>query len=113
MKRRLREHVERVRAGLAVRLLGAMVRERERIRASISSTEGMMALLMKARNRQRWTVQERKQLLVHLRSLSTVSPYIMVLAFPGSIFFLPVMAWWLDRRRQKRKVEENRAASQR
>jgi hypothetical protein len=90
-----------------------MVRERERIYASISSTEGLLLLLMKARNGQRWTAQDRKQLLVHLRSLSVVSPYFAVLALPGSVVFLPVMAWWLDRRRQKRKVEESRAESQR
>jgi len=111
--RRIREHVKRVREGLAVRFLGAMARERQHIYATLSSTEGLMALLMKARNGQRWTAEERKQLLRHLRSLSSVSPYFMVLAFPGSILLLPVMAWWLDRRRQKRKVEEHRAASQR
>ena len=112
MKRRLGEHIKRVREGFAVRFLGAMAREREHIQATIASTEGMMSLLMKARNGQRWTAQDRKQLLVHLRSLSTVSPYLMVLALPGSYILLPVMAWWLDRRRQKRKVEESRAASQ-
>ncbi len=109
---RIRKHVKRVREGLAVHFLGAMAREREHIYSTLSSTEGLMALLMKARNGQRWTAEERKLLLRHLRSLSTVSPYFMVLAFPGSFFLLPIVAWWLDRRRQKRKVEETRAASQ-
>ena len=106
MQHRLRKHVEHVREGLAVHLLGAMAREREHAYATISSTEGLMSLLMKPRNGQRWTAQDRKQLLVHLRSLSAASPYFMVLVLPGSDVFLPVVAWWLDRRRQKRNGEE-------
>jgi len=113
VKRRLGEHIKRVREGLAVRFLGALVRERQRIQTTISSTEGMMSLLMKARNGQRWTAEDRKHLLAYLRRLSTVSPYLMVLALPGSYVLLPVMAWWLDRRHEKRKIEESREASQR
>lgn len=113
MKRRLGEHIKRVREGLAVHFLGALVRERQRIRTTIILTEGMMSLLMKARNGQRWTAEDRKHLLAYLRRLSTVSPYLMVLALPGSYVLLPVVAWWLDRRHEKRKIEESREASQR
>jgi hypothetical protein len=110
VKRRLGEHIKRVREGLAVRFLGALVRERQRIQTTISSTEGMMSLLMKARNGQRWTAEDRKHLLTYLRKLSTVSPYLMVLALPGSYVLLPVVAWWLDRRYEKRRMEESREA---
>ena len=117
MKRRLGEHIKRVREGLAVRFLGALVRERQHIQTTILSTEGMMSLLMKARNGQRWNAEDRKHLLAYLRRLSTVSPYLIVLALPGSYVLLPVVAWWLDRRREKRKekrkIEESREAGQR
>ena len=34
--------------------------------------------------------------------LSRLSPYLLLLLLPGSALFLPVYAWWLDRRRGRR-----------
>ena len=58
-----------------------------------------MPLLMKRRNGDRWTVAERQDLYGQLRALSHLSPYLVVLALPGSFLMLPALAWWLDRRR--------------
>ena len=44
------------------------------------------------------------------RRLSHISPYIAVMILPGSFLMLPLLAWWLDRRRkgapeQRKKFE--------
>ncbi|HJW25711.1 MAG TPA: hypothetical protein VJ576_12510 [Rhodocyclaceae bacterium] len=57
---------------------------------------------MKARNGERWTHQEKVELLAHLRRVAHLSPYLLLLLLPGSAIFLPVYAWWLDRRRKRR-----------
>lgn len=78
-------------------------RERDRIRAEIISCQGLMPLLMKQRNGAPWTADERKELVDHLRRLSSLGPYLLALIAPGSFVLLPLMAWWLDRRRKKRR----------
>jgi hypothetical protein len=77
-------------------------REKDRIRAEILSFQGLMPLLMQQRNGRRWTVEERAQLAQHLRHLQSLSPYLLMLLAPGSFALLPLLAWWLDRRRKKR-----------
>lgn len=77
-------------------------RERDRIRAEMSSIHGLLPLLMKQRNGQRWTPIERTLLQGHLRSLASLSPYLLVLLAPGSFALFPLLAWCLDRRRQER-----------
>jgi hypothetical protein len=66
--------------------------------------QGLMPLLMKARNGAGWTRDERIQLWYHLRQVASLSPYLIVLLAPGSIVLLPVVAWWLDRRRALRSL---------
>jgi hypothetical protein len=41
-------------------------------------------------------------LIETLRALSNLSPYLFTLALPGSVLMLPLLAWWLDRRRGQR-----------
>jgi hypothetical protein len=36
--------------------------------------------------------------------LSSISPYLLVLALPGSFLMLPALAWWLDRRRTRQRI---------
>ena len=61
-----------------------------------------MPLLMKQRNGDRWTTDERQELKDQLNALSQISPYLVTLAMPGSMLMLPVLAWGLDRRRGRR-----------
>jgi hypothetical protein len=75
---------------------------------SLSSSEilqvrGLIPLLMRTRNRVRWTPQQRTAIRVHLRRLRTISPYLIVLALPGSFLILPALVWWLDRRRNHQR----------
>ena len=83
-------------------VLAAQQRERVRISSHLGTVRGLMPLLMKRRNGSRWSVTERDDLYRQLRALSHLSPYLLVLALPGSFLMLPALAWWLDRRRGTR-----------
>lgn len=76
-------------------------REQKHLTSEIVKIRGLMPLLMKQRNDQLWTQEEKRELAVHLRRLSTISPYLVVLALPGGLLVLPALAWWLDRRRNR------------
>lgn len=81
------------------RMLAAQQRERRYIAAKMCTIKGLMPLLMKRRNGSRWSRAERADLQMQLRALSYLSPYLITIALPGSFLMLPVLAWWLDRRR--------------
>lgn len=85
------------------RLLAAQQRERDLVLAEFVKVRGLMPLLMKHRNGDTWTRDERIELQQQLRALAHLSPYLVLLALPGSFAFLPVLAWWLDRRRHRRE----------
>lgn len=76
-------------------------REKKHLLGEILQVRGLMPLLMKQRNKGKWTAEDRAELAVHLRRLSDLSPYLVVLALPGSFILLPALAWWLDRRRTR------------
>ena len=78
-------------------------REKKYLVGELSKTKGLMPLLMKPRNKQSWSEEDRKELTMHMRRLRDVSPYIVVFAMPGGLAMLPVLAWWLDRRRGQRQ----------
>lgn len=86
------------------RMLEAQDRERQQITAEIAKIRGLMPLLMKHRNGGAWTLDERHQLIEQLHALVHLSPYLVVLALPGSFLVLPALAWWLDRRRLRRAL---------
>ena len=92
----------------AATLLRAMAdlttREKRHLVAEFSQVKGLMPLLMKPRNQQHWTAEDRAQMTQHLQRLSRVSPYLVVLVMPGGFIMLPALAWWLDRRRARGRV---------
>lgn len=88
---------------LVQRLLEAQERERVQITAELVKVRGLMPLLMKRRNGGNWSVAERHEIIKQLNALAYLSPYLVVLVLPGSFMALPLLAWWLDRRRQRRK----------
>ncbi len=88
-------------------MLEAQQRERQRITRELTKVKGLMPLLMKRRNGGRWRVDERHELIEQLHALAHLSPYLVVLAMPGSALFLPALAWWLDRRRQNRNTSSS------
>lgn len=91
------------RAGVLRNIVEAQNRERRLLVREISKVKGLMPLMMKPRNGMRWTEEERTELLMQLRALMSLSPYLAVLALPGSVLLLPLLAWFIDRRRMPRK----------
>lgn len=77
-------------------------REKSRLRMEMAQIRGAIPLLMKQRNGGTWTPEERMQLRLMLRSMSSVSPYLLIWAVPGSMLILPFLAWHLDTRRKHR-----------
>ena len=87
-----------------------MERERKFMLAEVSQVKGLMPLLMKPRNKQNWSAADKRELRMLLKRLSQVSPYIAVIVLPGGFAVLPVLAWWLDRRRGRRaQIQPKRA----
>lgn len=84
-------------------LMASQRREVQRVLGELLSARGVMPLLMKARNGDPWTPAEKEALLDTLRRMAHLSPYLILLLLPGSVLFLPLYAWWLDRRRLRRQ----------
>jgi hypothetical protein len=74
-------------------------REHRRLLEEISKVRGLMPLLMKPRNHQQWTRAEKVLLRRHIKRMSMLSPYLILLIVPGGLIALPALAWWLSRRR--------------
>ncbi len=77
-------------------------RERMRLWTEMSQVKGLLQLLMMQRNGYRWSEADRLAIRVQLRKLVSLSPYLVLFVSPGGFLALPALAWWLDRRRQKR-----------
>lgn len=77
-------------------------RERVRLWDEIAQARGLMPLLMKQRNGYRWTDEDKRKIRAQLGSLASLSPYLVLFLAPGGLLALPLLAWWLDRRRQRR-----------
>lgn len=63
--------------------------------------EGFMQLLMKHRNGEAWTVEDKASLAGHLQGMARTIPLLVVFSLPGGMLMLPVLAWFLDRRKRK------------
>ena len=76
-----------------------MDRERINMQHEFASVQGLMPLLMKPRNKQKWSHEDRQELARHMKRMAKLSPYFAIIVLPGGLAMLPVLAWWLDRRR--------------
>lgn len=86
-------------------------REKKYFIEEVTEMQALMPILMKRRNGMKWNEADRAAIRRHLRSLSKISPYLMVLLLPGGFFMLPALAWYLDRRRTKRRDESQKRRS--
>ena len=86
------------------RFRGIVDREKKYLGEELARTQKIMPLLMKPRNKQRWTAEDKAELKIHIQRLSRISPYLVVLVMPGGFFMLPALAWWLDRRRSRKRA---------
>lgn len=76
-------------------------REKRHLLDELAKVQGLIPLVMKLRHRQQWTRAEKVLLRRHIRRVSRLSPYLLLLLAPGGLLVLPALAWWLDRRRGK------------
>jgi hypothetical protein len=97
--------------GAFTHVMDLQARERKFLLAEIVQVKGLMPLLMKPRNKQKWNAEDKSELRAHLKRLSHISPYIAIMILPGSILMLPVLAWWLDRRRKGAPEQRNKFPS--
>lgn len=81
---------------------------RRYIRNELAQAQDLIPILMKHRNGERWSAEERAALLRDLRALSNLSPYLIPLLLPGGVLMLPLVAWWMDHRIKKRKDTADR-----
>lgn len=89
-------------------------RERERLYNDMLQMRGLLDLLMKRRNGYRWTDLERRKIRAHLRRMAEMSPYLILFVSPGGFLALPILIWWIDRRRRKGDAgQSSRAGDQR
>jgi hypothetical protein len=79
-------------------------RERKFILSELVQVKGLMPVLMKRRNKQKWSREDFAEIRSHIQRLSKLSPYLVVIVLPGGFAMLPILAWWLDRRRNRRIV---------
>ncbi|MDP2827417.1 MAG: hypothetical protein Q8O37_02295 [Sulfuricellaceae bacterium] len=94
-----------------VRLNELQHQQRIQILSEITKMEGLMPLLMKQRNGTPWSSEDRAQIRQRLNSFARLSPYLLALVLPGGLIALPVIAWWLDRRRLRRGNDQSDGAS--
>jgi hypothetical protein len=78
------------------------------IRKELFRARGVIHLLIKRRNGEKWSDEERAKLLHDLRAMSHLSPYLIPLLMPGGVLLLPLVAWWMDIRHKKRKNTKDR-----
>ena len=79
-------------------------RERKFLLSEMSQVRGLMPILMRRRNKQQWSPEELAEIRAHLKRISQLSPYLVIIVMPGGFAALPVLAWWLDRRRTRARV---------
>jgi hypothetical protein len=81
---------------------GIVQREKKHLEEELARTQTLMPLLMKPRNGAKWTKEEKRELVDHMKRISGLGRYVALLLLPGGLALLPLLAWWLDRRRDKR-----------
>ncbi len=73
---------------------------KELVLAEASHIQGFMQLLMKPRNGIPWSAEDRAAIRLHLRHLAGVLPILVIFTLPGGSLLLPLLAWFLDRRKR-------------
>lgn len=80
-----------------------LVRNREFILQEVLAVKGLFHLLMRHRNTgQKWTVEELREIRLHLKDISRAVPVVMIFLLPGGSLLLPFLVEALDRRTKSR-----------
>ena len=77
---------------------------KQAILMEVLSIKGLMQVLMKIRNTdERWTREEKKEIMRHLKNIAKIIPTIVIFSLPGGSLLLPILAEALDRRKTRRR----------
>jgi hypothetical protein len=87
---------------------GIVEREKKHLEDELARTQTLMPLLMKPRNGAKWTKDEKRELVDHLKRIGGMGRYVALILLPGGLALLPLLAWWLDRRRDRRPPSKPR-----
>lgn len=71
--------------------------------SEVQNIQGFMQLLMKPRNGLPWTPADKQSLLLHLRRMGRTLPFLALFTLPGGSLLLPLLAWFLDRRKRRQR----------
>lgn len=88
-------------------------RWRERAVRHLSQVPELLRILMKPRNGETWTPEDRAFLRQELRTAARWTPGLLLFLLPGGSLLLPAYAWLLDRRRRPREPATSVAARER
>jgi len=101
----LKKLLEKIKPPAPIRLaLELAERERKHLLSEMVQVKGLMPVLMKRRNKQQWTREDKAEIKAQLKRMTQITPYLVVLVMPGGLVILPALAWWLDRRRNRNRV---------
>jgi hypothetical protein len=76
---------------------------KEAILMEVLAIRGLVQLLMKIRNSdEKWTREEKKEIMRHLRNIAKIVPVVAIFSLPGGSLLLPILAEILDRRKTRR-----------
>ena len=72
-----------------------------------ASVQGFVRVLMKPRNGEPWTDEDRRFLRAGFRALGRWTPLFLLFLLPGGFVLAGAYAWLIDRRRQSRASRAN------
>ena len=81
---------------------------RRRAFERFSPIQDFVHVLMKPRNGEAWTEEDRRFLKAGFRSLGRLTPIFLLFLLPGGFPLAGAYAWLIDRRQQRRREEEGR-----
>jgi hypothetical protein len=75
--------------------------------AEIIHVQGLMQLLMKPRNGMPWSMEDKAAILSHLKHMAKSLPLLAIFSLPGGTLLLPLLPWFLERRKKSSKLPVN------
>ena len=70
----------------------------------ITHVQGLMQLLMKPRNGMPWSREDKAAILSHLKHMGKSLPLLAFFTLPGGVLLLPLLPWFLERRKKGSKL---------
>lgn len=83
---------------------------RQGVHRHLARVPSFVHILMKPRNREAWTPEDRALLRQEVRALARWTPALFFVVLPGGLLLLPAYIWLLDRRRKSRAMADRAGA---